>query len=399
MKEHLPVFTISTIIIICYLYCTTGVMAQQIPVNGLVAHWPFTGNVNDVHGTHHGNPSNITPAQGKMGMNNTAYTFNHANATIGIPYQSDMNVNNISICAIFKPIGFYTNTCQGNFILSRGTQGTSNGSYILEYFDNTYNSCSVADTNYYVMAGSVGSSTPPGNSWQTTTRIHTNNWYCTIFTYDGSNIKIYVNGVLTTTVPYTLSISSSTDSICIGKYPWGGTTFPYNFIGVLDDIAIYNRALTATEVDSYCNNAPLILPDDTTVYISHPLNKTAFCPGDTVHINYKVTFPFRLNNTFTAQLSNAAGSFTNPVNIGSLAYNDDSVIVCTIPAGTPAGIGYRVRIVGSAPGDTSVDNGVNLTVHPVPTPAISSNAPFCEGDTIQLTATYTGATFSWTGPG
>ncbi len=372
---------------------------SQIPTNGLVAHWPFTGNVNDAHGTHHGNPNNIVPAQGKMGMTNTAYQFNHANAFIGVPYQSDMNVSNISICAIFKVDAFYTGVCQGNYLLSRGVHGSS-GSYILGFFDNAYNSCQVADTNAFVFFGQAGTTILPPQTQQNATRVHTQNWYCFVFTYDGTTARYYINGSLIHSFTgFSSTMGSSTDSISIGKYLWAGTTFPYNFNGVMDDMALYNRALTQSEVDSYCTYAPLIGNTDTTVYISQPLNKTAFCPGDTIHINYKVTQPFRGNNVFTAQLSNAAGSFASPVNIGSLAYNNDSVIICTIPANTTPGTGYRVRIIGSAPGDTSANNGVNLTVHPAPTPSISHNSPVCVGDTIQLTATYTGATFSWTGPG
>ncbi|MBW7912791.1 MAG: gliding motility-associated C-terminal domain-containing protein [Taibaiella sp.] len=395
--QIIPTIKRVALCIVCSLF-TIVVHAQQIPTNGLVAHWPFSGNANDAHGTHHGNPANVTLTQGKMGFNNTAYLFNSGNDYIGVPYQSDMNLPTISICVIFRPDAFYTGPCQGNFMLSRGSEGTS-GSYISCFYDNPYNSCLALDTNLHVVHSPMGTTVLPVNTFQSNPKVHTGNWYCFVATYDGTTAKYYLNGSQILSFSGYTTAGASTDSICIGKNPWGGPSFPYNFAGAIDDIALYNRALTATEVDSYCTYAPLIGNTDTVVYINKPLNKTAFCPGDTVHINYKVTFPFRLNNTFTAQLSNAAGSFTSPVNIGSLVYNNDSVIICTIPANTTPGTGYRVRIVGSAPGDTSANNGVNLTVHPVPTPAISHNSPVCIGDTIQLIANYTGATFSWTGPG
>ncbi|MBW7914317.1 MAG: LamG domain-containing protein, partial [Taibaiella sp.] len=231
---------------------------SQIPTNGLVAHWPFTGNVNDAHGTHHGNANNIVPAQGKMGMNNTAYQFNHANAFIGVPYQSDMNMSAISMCAILKPNAFYTNTCQGNYVLIRGTIGSSGG-YFHGFSDNAYNNCNAADTNLYVFSVHVGPITMPNSAMQSNTKVHTGSWYCVVMTYDSGTTKIYVDGALVnTTTGWSTTIGSSTDSICIGKFPWGGPGFPYNFNGVLDDIAIYNRALTQSEIDSYCTNAPLI---------------------------------------------------------------------------------------------------------------------------------------------
>ncbi len=365
--------------------------------NGLIAHWDFNSTTNDISGNgHNGTPFNISYTSGKAGIANTAASFNGNNAYILVPHQADLNITNYTICAVVKPTAFYTGTCQGNFIMFRGSEGAS-GSYGMGFFDNAYNDCSIRDTNLHVFYAQAGTSTGSATAFQSSVKVHTDTWYCVCATYDGSSIKIYVNGALTATFTINSgSMGTASQPIGIGKYLNGGATFPYWFSGAIDDLRLYNRAFTLAGVDSFCNAFSAI---DTTVYISKPLNKTAFCPGDTVHVNYKVTFPFRLNNTFTAQLSNATGGFANPVNIGALAYNGDSVVICTIPGNTLPGTGYRIRIIGSAPADTSVDNGVNLTVHPIPTPAISSNAPFCEGDTIQLTATYTSATFSWTGPG
>lgn len=286
MNKILHIIVFFAVILSCSLYFPTRIQAQQIPSSGLLTHWPFTGNANDIAGTHHGNPNNVTPTQGKMGINNTAYLFNSVNDYIGIPYQSSMNVSAITMCAVFKPDAFYTNTCQGNFILSRGAQG-GNGSLILDYLDNAYNSCAVADTNAYTFAGQVGPTVLPATINQSPVRVHTQIWYCFILSYDGDTAKYYVNGnLIKSFVGWSANIGSSTDSICIGKYPWGGSSFPYNFIGVLDDIAIYNRALTQAEVDSYCANAPKVgAPVDsgdtnvTVRYINDIPNKVSLYPN------------------------------------------------------------------------------------------------------------------------
>ncbi|MGN6419535.1 MAG: hypothetical protein ACTHMC_18690, partial [Pseudobacter sp.] len=57
---------------------------------------------------------------------------------------------------------------------------------------------------------------------------------------------------------------------------------------------------------------------------------------------------FTIGNVFTLQLSDAAGNFTSPVNIGTVTDFFVPVINGVIPAGTPAGNNYRLRIVGSA---------------------------------------------------
>lgn len=251
--------------------------SAQIPTSGLLMHFPFTGNANDASGkAHHGNIQDVKPAKGKNGYPATAYLFDTVSSSIGVPYKPDMNVNKISMCAVFKAKKFYTDVCQGNFIISRGTQGT-NGSLILDYLDNGYNDCTIADTSLYVFAGQVGPIVLSATTTQCSVKVRTQTWYCYILTYDGDTARHYINGTLINKFGgWSPTIGSSTDSICIGKYPWGGSSYPYNFIGTMDDVAIYNRVLSDSEINNYCTNAPMIGVEDTTTSISqsNAVNKT-----------------------------------------------------------------------------------------------------------------------------
>ena len=68
------------------------------------------------------------------------------------------------------------------------------------------------------------------------------NWNHVVLTYDKSNIKLYLNGSLVSTTPYSSSINVNTNPLVLGS----------NFTGVLDTTRIYNRALTSAEVlDNY----------------------------------------------------------------------------------------------------------------------------------------------------
>lgn len=75
-------------------------------------------------------------------------------------------------------------------------------------------------------------------------------WNHYMCTYDGATIKGYRNGVLVVSTSVTGSISHSTVSLQIGKY----STNPQYFSGLLDDVRIYNRALSATEIKQLYNS-------------------------------------------------------------------------------------------------------------------------------------------------
>ncbi len=141
---------------------------------------------------------------------------------------------------------------------------------------------------------------------------------------------------------------------------------------------------------------------DTIVGITQPFNDTLLCAGDTILLPYVVDTKFNSSNVFTAQLSNASGSFASPVNIGTRTSDTSGVITCVIPTGTATGSGYRIRIVGSSPIRTSLDNGINIGIGNAKPdkPVASNNGPVCTSSTLNLyaTTTSTGVSWSWTGP-
>ncbi|KAA5542949.1 RCC1 domain-containing protein [Adhaeribacter rhizoryzae] len=68
---------------------------------------------------------------------------------------------------------------------------------------------------------------------------------------------------------------------------------------------------------------------------------------------------------YIAQLSNSTGSFSSPVTIGTgVSYSGYFwQISCTIPANTPFGTGYRIRVINSKTNVLGIDNGNNLTIY------------------------------------
>jgi Secretion system C-terminal sorting domain/Putative metal-binding motif len=74
----------------------------------------------------------------------------------------------------------------------------------------------------------------------------------------------------------------------------------------------------------------------------------SFCAGSTVNVPFS-GIDIGEGNTFTAQLSDASGSFASPVTIGTLSGNSGGQIMATLPAEAVTGSGYRIRVVSTVP--------------------------------------------------
>lgn len=124
--------------------------------------------------------------------------------------------------------------------------------------------------------------------------------------------------------------------------------------------------------------------------------------GASASVDYSSTGTFS-SNTFSVQLSDSAGSFAAPVTIGSLSSNAGSgTINCTIPAGTPSGSGYRMRVSSSNPVVTGTSGGAfEIILSPIavaPASLSSDRSGFCSSDSGNITLTATGGSgteLSW----
>jgi hypothetical protein len=140
---------------------------------------------------------------------------------------------------------------------------------------------------------------------------------------------------------------------------------------------------------------------DPKLTINKPYNDTLKCVGDSMSVKLLSTALLNGNNIFTVELSDANGSFSNPIVIGSLADSTTLLsIPCKLPDNIVTGTAYRVRVVSSSPYRVSDDNGSNLRITAYPTLNLSSNSPVCEGDDIIFkTNEIAGASYYWSGPG
>jgi hypothetical protein len=86
-----------------------------------------------------------------------------------------------------------------------------------------------------------------------TTTLSLNTWYHVAATYDGANIKLYVNGVLDQTAAATGSLKGTG----VTQFILAGATGrnPDTFSGYIDEIAIYTSVLSAARLLAHYNAA------------------------------------------------------------------------------------------------------------------------------------------------
>ena len=231
---------------------------HALPVDSsLVAWYTFNGDAHD----HSGNNNNVvfnsaTPTKGKAGLPKTAYAFDGTSSYMQINNSASINPTKISLYALVKTTGFYQGTCHGNRILSKGYNDYASGRYLLGYDDQAYynwNGCDqVVQNNRENPYGSYGDGTSASGANYLKGYIKPNVWYSLVYTYDGLNSKLYINGTLVSKIAQPTTFNASSYPLFIGRNQ--DPSYPYYFKGLIDEIRIYKRVLNASEVAALAKN-------------------------------------------------------------------------------------------------------------------------------------------------
>ena len=107
----------------------------------------------------------------------------------------------------------------------------------------------------YALYATDGASRPPAAYINTggadksavgTANLSLNTWTHLATTYDGSSLRLYVNGNLARTLTTSGNVVVSSSPLRIG----GNAVWGEWFSGVIDEVRVYNRALTQTEIQT-----------------------------------------------------------------------------------------------------------------------------------------------------
>jgi len=193
--------------------------------NSLVAYYPFNGNANDLTSNgrnleFHGDP---TLVEGKdNSSNNSAYSFDGVGDYLETENIPSFDNYTISLWAKPASAGTYEAMFSSDNNSGRGFQIDLDGS------------------NFRIrIAG--------GGSLVLGTALLNGDWTFIAFTYDGTNYIGYMNDNITESVP---GGTTEFDRFRIGRNRNGNTYFA----GAIDELKIYNRALTASEISSLYAN-------------------------------------------------------------------------------------------------------------------------------------------------
>jgi hypothetical protein len=269
--------------------------------SNLVSYYRMEGNSNDSKGSNNGTDTSITysTSNGKFGQG--AGFGGSSYIDLGNP--SNLNVGHISVAfwlqvgslsADSVPASKYTDTTASwlFYIDGTGSSGFHNKIRFNITRDGTSESFANKATSDDVLTPGV--------------------WYHVVGTYDGSTVKLYINGQLqsdSTTVSG--SIFSGSANVKIGAWlPSNSTTLPSG--SKVDDFAIFSRALTATEVANLqIGNGNQFIYQSQKTHFFEPMNQVKLWLSRKISASYNLlstagtgTNTFTLSGDMTSKIKN-----------------------------------------------------------------------------------------------
>jgi hypothetical protein len=206
--------------------------------NGLVGHWTFDG------------PDVTDKVYDRSGQGNNGYFYGSATS-------SAKTIGKLGQGLVFNGTNNYVNagntaslSISGNITVALWAKWTASGDFYVALSKND----SGANQNGYAfwthaffgqqMVFQIGDNTTRHIEVLSGGTPNDGRWHHFVGTWDGAIVRVYLDGVEGGNDAYTYTLVSSAFPLNIGKNANGAEYFP----GSLDDVRVYNRALSAAEI-------------------------------------------------------------------------------------------------------------------------------------------------------
>lgn len=298
-------------------------------------------------------------ALGLDGNNDFADCGNHSSL--------DITGTSITLEAWVYSTSFTTNVWQGNVV---NKSGNGDFGYMLRVGNN-------GQVNFNIGNGAWNEINSP------TGTVALNTWHHIAGTYDGTTMRLYVDGVEVATGPLTGNIGFASNNLLFGDDPqFTGRYFP----GRIDEVRIWNTTRTAQEIiEDMNNNACSNYPTGLVAYYKFNQGVANGNNAGLTTINEEIGVG---NGTIINSSLN--GAVSNWVEGVYLSTSDSSLTICQ---GDSVLIGGSYQTTSGTYFDSlqtinGCDSLIRITLAVTPSVVTNNNATICQGDSILLGGAY-----------
>lgn len=337
----------STLLLLCSIVTTQITFAQlpnYVPTSGLIAWYPFNGTAIDLSSnSRNGSITGATPANDRFGSSNQSFYFDGFgdSMVVTLPSLPSFSFNYWIKCGPTLPSD-YPGVYNFKTTLQNNRMNIISDGYPLAQRGQIFVGDDVSSTQY-----------------QSTAKVNDNQWHMitVIYDYSGPTFKMYLDSTLLTSKSISATSANFGGILKIGN---GFSQFTSNnpsydskgFVGFLDDIGVWNRALNQSEIGALYNSC--VAGNVITV---NPTNKNQSVSSSAV---FSVT---------TCDTSAKNQWQTNPVNIGWInlvngsQYTGVSTSSLNVNNISVSNHNQKFRVVSTLKGctDTSTSATLNVT--------------------------------------
>lgn len=212
--------------------------------DGLVGYWKFEDDVLDSSGQgNHGTNYGATFVDGKV---DRCLSFDGVDDYVDCGSDSSLDITGDIAISLWVKASENWDPSHGHYHVILGKDDDNNGYRITVYEDSNTNKVYLEffTENSGVKSGS--------NMYEIPITWAVDEWKHIGAVRDGSFLRLYIDGIEVATAPDNAP-GSSPNNLYIGFSPRGFPSFK-RFRGNIDEVAIYNRALSETEIQSHYNN-------------------------------------------------------------------------------------------------------------------------------------------------